>query len=574
MAVTIDNRVPDPIRREDINGQIQEVFEAAPQGWQVSIIPAQNNDDWQLQVYSPSKREFSTNLSGPDGQHNPAFIRQYIEGALRESERHQSAAATPTAAGAILQKSVSTARDRILQKFALLSGNSGGIESWLTANTEEQVFVRLGRIESEPLSKVQLNQLLLLGHEAGVSDGFFQYYWLSAPRHVYDVTSVPGFKSDWLAGNFIQSLDHLFWGLYRLYVDALLFFGTIRIGYRFLRFRTKADLETFFGSKRMDTEAVKSRGPALPLVHIPRDDRYLVAEQACKSYAAPRNSDDLKTVLLSSLRDHLSRGGGSVSIRVLLDGTYVKRQYPDLQKQFIFSADDILRDEVSSIHELEAKYSSVLKKFIAARDAALQNTKFYLSMVNDLDVYVATSMRSREHFRWMADTCEAIFSDPKLKDLKLRYFNPTLSAAEGHEDKGLIECLMVKCAKALVYIVGEYESYGKDAEAAMALSLGKPVIFNCDASGKAKFYRDVHPLSRLIEFDSGVAVGALVASTTAEVSELLYRLFENRMEYELEHPKPGYFRLKEKMTGSVVRVQTGDVLLRETFWNYYHNRPA
>jgi hypothetical protein len=57
----------------------------------------------------------------------------------------------------------------------------------------------------------------------------------------------------------------------------------------------------------------------------------------------------------------------------------------------------------------------------------------------------------------------------------LRYFDPTLSAAGGHEDKGLIECLMVKCAKLLVSCAGDKESYGKDAEAAMALSLGKPV---------------------------------------------------------------------------------------------------
>jgi len=114
---------------------------------------------------------------------------------------------------------------------------------------------------------------------------------------------------------------------------------------------------------------------------------------------------------------------------------------------------------------------------------------------------------------------------------------------------------------------------GKDAEAAMALSLGKPVIFFCDATAKSRFYRDVHPLSRLIDFSSGVAVGAIVASSLAEVTQLLYRIFENKMEYELEQPKPGYYRLKEKFTESVVRVQTNDDLLRETFWNYYHNRP-
>ena len=52
-----------------------------------------------------------------------------------------------------------------------------------------------------------------------------------------------------------------------------------------------------------------------------------------------------------------------------------------------------------------------------------------------------------------------------MSDLNLRYFDPTLSAALGHEE-GLIECLMVKCAKILVYCAGKNESYGKDAEAA------------------------------------------------------------------------------------------------------------
>jgi hypothetical protein len=65
-------------------------------------------------------------------------------------------------------------------------------------------------------------------------------------------------------------------------------------------------------------------------------------------------------------------------------------------------------------------------------------------MVNDLDVCVATSMRTRRDFRSMADTCERIFSDTRLRELNLRYFDPTLSAARGHEDKGLIECLMGK----------------------------------------------------------------------------------------------------------------------------------
>jgi hypothetical protein len=225
---------------------------------------------------------------------------------------------------------------------------------------------------------------------------------------------------------------------------------------------------------------------------------------------------------------------------------------------------------VTSEQELTAKFDRIAQKFSEARQAALDNTRYYLSMVNDLDVYVATSMRSRQDFRNMADTCERIFSDTRLRALNLRYFDPTLSAAGGHEDKGLIECLMVKCAKVLVYCAGERESYGKDAEAAMALSLGKPVIFYCDQEQRSRFYRDVHPLSRLIEFETGIAVGAMVTDRTEDVSELLYRLFVNRMTYSLEQPKAGFLRLKEKLTNSVVRLQTNDRLLSETFWNHYH----
>src|SRR3984957_13067841 len=190
-------------------------------------------------------------------------------------------------------------------------------------------------------------------------------------------------------------------------------------------------------------------------------------------------------------------------------------------------------------------------------------------MLGDLDVYVATSMRTRQDFRNMADTCERIFADNRLKDMNLRYFDPTLSAATGHEDKGLIECLMVKCARVLVYCAGVKESYGKDAEAAMALSLGKPVIFYCDEEQKRRFFRDVHPLSRLINFENGVAVGAMVADNIGAVIDLLNRTFENTMEYTLEQPKPGYLQLKERLTSSVVRLQTNDKLLSEAFWNYY-----
>lgn len=465
-------------------------------------------------------------------------------------------------------------KTEVLDAFKTLTGTSPGIESWITDETDDEIFFRLGKIDTEPLSKVRLNQLLVLGNEADVSDGFFKYYWLSRPNgHPYDVASIKGYDDAWSKATDIRSLPQLTWGLTRLYSDALLFFGNIRSGYRFLRTRSYDQLVVFFRDKRFDTDAIRSRGPALPLVRITRDNRYLISEVACKSYeSSAAGVSALKAALDEAWADHQSRGGGRVTIGALLDGTYVKAKYTaEAQEQFKFAADDMLSSDVGDKQTLDTEFEKVRVVFLDAREAALKNTRLYLSMVSDLDVYVATSMRTREDFRAMARTCDNIFDDPKLRGLELRYFDPTMSAASGHEDKGLIECLMVKCAKVLVWCAGEKESWGKDAEAAMALSLGKPVIFYCN-SGRESFYRDVHPLSRLIDFETGVAVGALVTSSQDHVVELLRRLFENEMEYDLDQIKRGKFRLVERLTRTVVRLQTADDLLRETFWNYYGNR--
>ena len=117
---------------------------------------------------------------------------------------------------------------------------------------------------------------------------------------------------------------------------------------------------------------------------------------------------------------------------------------PSNKDQLSLSYDEVAGENVDSKVALKQHFDSSLATFLRAREMVIKNTEIYLSMVNDLDVYVATSMRTRQNFRDMANACDQIFSDARLKDLHLRYFDPTMSAARGHEDKGLIECLMVK----------------------------------------------------------------------------------------------------------------------------------
>jgi len=456
-------------------------------------------------------------------------------------------------------------RSDLLERFEPLFAGTGGIDSWLTDDTQEFVFERLSRLDREPLTRSQFNQLLILSHEAGVSQGFYRYYWLSSPPHTWDTTAIRGFDAQFSSASSIVSIEHLYWGLYRFYVDALLYFGNIRSAYRELRDLTYEGLDDFFASHCFREDEMRDRGPAMGLEPIARDDRYLISEMACKTLAGAAGRDStMKTALLEAL--HSRTDQVLPTVRDLLD----KPESNDNQ-MLLFSAGEFADETVESEDDLIAKYEKHQARFERARTAALRNTEFYLSMIDDLDIYVATSMRTREDFRSMAEFCSRVFSDSRLGDFNIRYFDPTVSAAEGHQDKGLIECLMVKCAKVLVYHAGSRDSYGKDAEAAMALSLGKPVIFFCDEQERRTFIRDVHPLSRLIDFTTGVAVGSIVTDNTETVVQLLERIFANRQQYRIvKRTASGYLCLEEALTDSVVRLQTDDSLLRETFWNYYH----
>ena len=439
----------------------------------------------------------------------------------------------------------------------------------------KNLIARLTRLAADPLRRTEFNQVVHLLHEAGISDGFFRFYFLEKPEHFYPVGSVQGGNA-WEPNQSdgVRSIEQLAHGLRRFYIDALFCFGDLRIAYRLWRNKSFEELKAYFAKRRYDEKFLKARGPHLPFHPIGKDDRYLISEMAYGAFA--KSAGATATKLEAALLGGFAKGGGktqTVGDLISLGSDASAEQQRD-QFMLQFVADELRNQHVTSEKSLREIYDLHEKRYSAARARALENTRLYLSLVNELDVYVATSMRTRADFRTMADDCEIIFGSPSVAQYNLRHFDPTLSAAAVSEDKGIIECLMVKCCQALLYFAGERDSYGKDTEVAMALSLGKPAIILCPENGKgaerARFFRDVHPLSRLIDFQTGVVCGAIVTQDKAQAATLLARVFSNQMQYDLEHDGKGYFRLRERLTGSVIRLQTSDRLLRESFWNYYH----
>lgn len=438
----------------------------------------------------------------------------------------------------------------------------------------ERIVGRFLEMDKHPINVTHLNQLLHLVHEAGVTKGFFEYYFLAEPlNHPYPVREVTETLPP-LDDRGIASLEQLDWGLRRFHIDALLFFGNIRSAYREFRVKDYKEIESFFDSKRIPSDLLASRGKALSFCKIPIDDRYLICELACKAYS-PTSPDGPLEVEQALMDAYRKANMPRVLVRALCDkNSLLAREDPQGQMMLELTTDEFADEYLENETDIRERIAKIYPRFEGARQLALENTRLFLSLVNELDVYVATSMRTRDDFRNMARDCDFIFHQPSLKRFWLRFFDPTISAAEVHEDKGLIECLMVKCCRALLYFAGTGDSFGKDAEVAMAISLGKPAIILCPGDEKgalrARFFRDIHPLSRLIDFKTGVACGAIVTQDRKIAAQILERIFDNSMEYDLENDGSAYFRLRERLTQSVVRLQTNDRLLRETFWNYYH----
>src|ERR1700722_18123096 len=256
-------------------------------------------------------------------------------------------------------------REKLIKEFELFTTGNPGIESLVSQSSDSVLLDRLCKLSEEPIPKVQFNQLLLLAFEAGLSDGFFQYYWLESPKqHPYKVEAIPGFDESFRSATKIETFSQLKWGLYRVYLDGLLFRGGVRRFFREFCNKTHEELADFFAKQRTDTAAVKKRGPTMPFATISKDKRYLISEMACKSYGSlPETESELKKALLDALREHLSRGGGIVKIRDLLDGTYVKKKYPQTKDMWLFSADDMLDQEVKDEADLETRYSKVAHEF-------------------------------------------------------------------------------------------------------------------------------------------------------------------------------------------------------------------
>ncbi len=218
-----------------------------------------------------------------------------------------------------------------------------------------------------------------------------------------------------------------------------------------------------------------------------------------------------------------------------------------------------------------------------ARRIGLRNTQRYLTMPY-LDVYVATSMRTPDDYVAQHRFVKEVFGSPSISDLKLRYFDPTLSYDPDRITKGVIEGLMLRRARVTIYNAQAEDTMGKDSELAATLAQGKPVIVYVqseprfvkvagreqpvDMDRRASMFQADHPLGLQISTTTGVAHGIVVVRTVEQCSKMLRKVLLHDLRFSIIHEN-GNHKLIEEETKSVLRVVSDNPLLTHAFWTYF-----
>jgi hypothetical protein len=275
----------------------------------------------------------------------------------------------------------------------------------------------------------------------------------------------------------------------------LLEYGNFYYGYRKLRDNTPSSII----SKYFSTEEEKEKLIAhyQKKKSIPAFQPIAVAQRYCLGYLASKESKEVngyREKLIQIIEEAIKEGikdpeglkkiaenkgrknWDEIVLRSALDygtdllywGTLFAHHY-NFGSQKYSSFRMLMQDAKDACIKLEPQHIENIRKL------GRKNSYAYLS-TSEIDIYFATSMRKALDFVSNARFVEEVIGILKKEGFSLLYFDPTQSYLDDRIQKGLIESIMIKRCKIVVYNAQEQETFGKDAEAGIGLSHQKHVI--------------------------------------------------------------------------------------------------
>ena len=304
----------------------------------------------------------------------------------------------------------------------------------------------------------QFNELLLLVNKDRLEPPFFEYFFTRRCR-------VKGIVA----------------GIKRFQKTAMLRYGNFIWAYRTLS--RKKDLSAFllelgeFGIEpNLEIKRLKGRrSKLLEIDSVEREHTVLLGYLSSVGIAADKERCDFLTRVEATLGSR-----GTLHSLKSAVATFAK---PDARNDLIALIDNFSKVKTTQsmtrfrrfLVESSGHIETNRITLESVRSTGQRNQEIYLTW-DHMDIYFATSMRKAWEFRDLYGFIQQLMSTRRLKELKLRYFDPTQSYSFYRINKGLLEALMLKRAKCTVYSVQDTDTLGKDSELAATLAQGKPVI--------------------------------------------------------------------------------------------------
>lgn len=383
----------------------------------------------------------------------------------------------------------------------------------------------------------------------------------------------------------VNSTEKLREGILAFMKDALLHFGSFHQA--FMRFKADVDVlpkvEQTFGS---ETRAPFRLSNPLRIDEL----AYLGYVSGELPLRMSTSHQAILNVIKESLSEDMSSGAILEAARKL--GTDLNKELETLnqgmnkRKKKQVTIDEFVKRK----GEIENAITEFVDEVKRCRRAGIKNQEQYINSASEMDVYVATSMRDERDYVEMRAFIDQVFNRHDVARLNLRYFDPTQAYCPNKHDKGLVECLMIRCAKVTIYCAQRQDTMGKDSELAITLGLGKPVIVYVpigeneqereEYNKRARVFSSVHPLSLQVDQRTGNTNGIIVVRDSNQCADVLYALAKNQLRVTvnretetdpLSGEKSIFWVLREDITGnrSVIRVATGWKHLRTAFWSAF-----
>ena len=446
-----------------------------------------------------------------------------------------------------------------------------GQEASFDANVEEavgSVFARSG------IGYSQLNELLLLYGYDRASYAFFCLLLALAGE---------------TAGTAFRSLECLRTGVDCFRIRAILRFGNVKHAFKYLAGLSEEGLtaEMNLFDARDESHFTKRHDPLVPIEPIPGDQTYYLGYLVKRAIdeRLRQNPNDVETqrectarekVVAIGKRNHLAYLASDhmdVYVATSMRERHEYQMVNEVVKE-VFSCPELAKLKIRWFDPTQAYCEDHIDKGLV-EGLMLKRATCTLYLAQESD----TLGKDSELASTLAQGKPVIAYIPSIKpDAQDSYVEQLLSMIkEGAPHTGEAELVLsqlrIFCPDA-AWSDPQIQSWvvnpGSIDLVLAKRRLGDSIREHYDR--RANTLKLSHPLGIQVHLETGVANGVLVARSASQCADLINRVLTNRLEFDLcekEITGMQYLLLKERTSGSIFRVVTGDRFLTNVFWNFY-----